>query len=255
MGSASTALQALEMIAAHQPLGVSELARQLGISKPSGQRAIQSLATDNWIRRSEEHPGRWVLTPKVLDVAAHVGQESGLREIAFPLMTELAGTTTETVHLAIRDDTDIVIIEEVESTQVVRIHWPVGRRSPIYASANGKAILAALPRDTMNDHLPIRLTAFTSETITDRRRLTAELDRTAQRGYAVQRGELRSDVAAIAAAITSKSDSPVGAVGIFMPIQRLREEDEERLGHLVRTTANTIAAKLATRVSRRSAGM
>lgn len=255
MGSASTALQALEMIAAHQPLGVSELARRLGVSKPAGQRAIQSLAADNWIRRSDVHSGRWVLTPKVLGVAAQVGQEAGLRELALPLMTELVGITTESVHLAVLDGVEIVIVEEVESTQVVRIHWPVGKRSPVYASANGKAILAALPRERMNDHLPARLEPFTPETITDRRRFASELDRTAERGYAVQCGELRADVAAVAAVISPQPHRPVAAVGLFLPIQRFREDDEERLGLLVRTAADKIAAQLVIRAPGRAAGM
>jgi IclR family acetate operon transcriptional repressor len=245
MGSASTALQALEMIAAHQPLGVSELARRLGVSKPTGQRAIQSLAAENWIRRSDTHPGRWVLTPKVLGVALHVGQEAGLRELALPQMNVLAAATTESVHLAVLDGAEIVVVEEVESTQVVRIHWPVGNRSPVHASANGKAILAALPREQVEGHLPARLEAFTAETITDRRRFLAELDRTAERGYAVQRAELRPDVAAVAAAISPQPHLPVGAVGLFLPIQRFHEDEEERLGLLVRAAADAIAAELA----------
>lgn len=244
MGSASTALRALELIAAHQPLGLSELARKLGVSKPSGQRAIDSLAADCWIRRSDTQPGRWVLTPKVLDLAGGVGRDTGLRDAARPVMVELARSTTESVHLAILDGSEIVVIDEVESTQIIRIHWPVGQRSATHASANGKAMLALLTDEDLAAHLPTKLNPFTPETITHTDELCAELWLTAQRGYAVQRGELRSDVAAIAAAITT-NERPVGAIGLFMPIQRLQAGDEQRLGALVREAAATVSAKLA----------
>lgn len=247
--SASTTLRALEIIAAHQPLGVSELARKLEVPKPTAQRAIQALAETHWIRRSDTHSGRWVLTPKSMDVASHIGQELGLREAALPTMTELAAATTESTHLAVPDRCDIVVIDGVESTQVVRIHWPVGRRSPAYASANGKAILAAMPRDCLSDHLPRRLKAFTPQTITDRQQLLVELDATAKRGYSIQRGELRTDVASLAAAVCPQPNRPIASLSIFIPIQRFPEDEEERLGGLVKAASDEVAVRMASRIS------
>ncbi len=97
------------------------------------------------------------------------------------------------------------------------IHWPVGKRSPTYANANGKAILAALPQ---------------------------ELDAIRERGYAVQYGEVRSDIASIAAAICPRPQHPAASLSLFIPIQRFPSDGGQHLGHLVRDTASTIAAQL-----------
>ncbi|SDX66055.1 transcriptional regulator, IclR family [Modestobacter sp. DSM 44400] len=243
MSSAATALRALELIASHQPLGVSELARRLEIPKPTAQRALRTLADADWIQRSESQSGRWVLTTKPLRIANGIGREFGLREAALGPMTRLAERTTESVHLALLDRLDVVTIDDIESTQVVRIHWPIGSRSPAYASANGKAILATLPRDRVRQHLPDKLRALTSETITTMKDFDAELDRVVERGYAVQRGEQRADVASIAA-VVGRPGQPVASLSLFMPAHRFPEAEEAHFGAMVRSASEQVTAAL-----------
>jgi IclR family transcriptional regulator, acetate operon repressor len=247
VGSASTALQALESVAAAQPMGVSELARRLGVSKPAAQRALQSLAESGWIRRSDDQPGRWVLTVKVVAVAAEVGSEFGLREVARPAMRTLVDATGEAVHISVLDGLDVVTIDQVDSTQVLRIHWSTGARSRAYAAASGKAMLAVMPADERNRHLPAELDGITTHTITSRDAFDRELDEIAARGYALQRGELRDDVASVAAPILARPGHPVAAISVFMPAHRFPEGGDARLGALVAEAAAKISAGLAIR--------
>lgn len=244
MGSASTALQALEVVASAQPMGVSELGRRLGVSKPAAQRALQALAESGWIHRSDEQPGRWVLTVKVVALAAEVGGELGLRDVARPVMRGLADSTGEAIHVSVLDGADVVTIDQIDSTHVLRIHWSTGTRSPAYASASGKAMLAALPVDDRDRHLPAELDSMTAHTITDRDGLHRELDVIADRGYSLQLGELRDDVASVAAPILARPGHPVAAVSIFMPAHRFPEDQTEHLGTLVTKAAATISTSL-----------
>lgn len=245
MGSASTALQALEAVAAAQPMGVSELARRLGVSKPAAQRALQALAGSGWIRRSDEQPGRWVLTVKVVAVAAEVGSELGLRDVARPAMRALADATGEAIHVSVLDGLDVVTLDQVDSTHVLRIHWSTGTRSPAYAAASGKAMLAAMPAGERDRHLPAELDRITTHTIISRAALHHELDEIATRGFALQRGELRDDVASVAAPILARQDHPAAAISIFMPAHRLRQEDDDHLGALVAEAAAKISTGLS----------
>lgn len=248
MSSAATALAVLETLAAHQPVGVSELARRLDVSKPAAQRALAVLAETGWIRRSQQQPGRWVLSAKVLEVAGHMGEEMGLRELAHPLMQELVDASAEAAHLSVLDGTDIVMIDQVESTQPVRIHWPLGSRSPAYAAASGKAMLAALPAGSLPDHLPGDLAAITPHTITARTDLDEELTRIRDRGYSTQRGELRDDIASVAAAVVTAPGEPIAAISLFMPVHRFPDDDEgESLGRLVAEACTKLGASLALR--------
>lgn len=246
--SALTVLRGVEEVAQAQPIGVSALARRLDVSKSAAQRTLQTLSEAGWIRRSEVHPARWVLTGKVLDVAGQVGEDLSLREAALPSMHRLVELTQESAHLAVLDGADSVITAKVESTQVLRIHWPVGNRAPAHACATGRAMLAALPATEVERRLPKQMTALTSETITDRDRLSKELADTAERGFAVQDGELRSDVASIAAAICLPGHQPVAAISVFLPAQRLPDDGGRSIGALVHSAASTIASRLESRL-------
>lgn len=245
MASAATALSSLEAVAAHQPIGVSELSRRLDISKPAAQRALQVLAEGGWIRRSTQQPGRWVLTVKVLELAGHMGSEMGLREIAAPLMRDLVDATGEAAHLSVLDGPDIVMIDQVETTQPVRIHWPIGTRSPAYAAASGKAVLSLLPEEEVRTRLPDDLPGLTEHTITDVGELADELAAIRSRGFATQQGEVRHDVASVAAPIVV-AEAPVAAVSVFMPAHRF-PPDENTLGRRVMEVAAKIGASLALR--------
>lgn len=246
MGSASTALRALEAVAAAQPMGVSELARRLSVSKPAAQRALQALAESGWIRRSDDQPGRWVLTVKVVAVAAEAGSELGLRDAARPALRALVDATGEATHVSVLDSLDVVTLDQVDSTHVLRIHWSTGTRSRAYAAASGKAMLSVLPAAERERHLPAELHAMTPHTITSRDALDRELDEIAVHGYALQRGELRDDVASIAAPVLAQG-YPVAAVSIFMPAHRFPEGGEARLGGLVTEAAAQISAGLGIR--------
>jgi len=247
VGSASTALQALEAVAAAQPMGVSELARRIGVSKPAAQRALQSLAESGWIRRSDDQPGRWVLTVKVVAVAAEVGGEFGLRDVSRPVMRALVDSTGEAAHVSVLDGLDVVTIDQVDSTQVLRIHWSTGTRSRAYAAASGKAMLAVMPADERDRHLPAELDGITTHTITSRDAFDRALDDIAARGYALQRGELRDDVASVAAPILARPGHPVAAISVFMPAHRFPEGGDAQLGALVIEAAAKISAGLAIR--------
>jgi IclR family acetate operon transcriptional repressor len=247
MGSAATALQALETLARHQPMGVSELARRLAISKPAAQRALQALAEAQWIRRSDQQPGRWVLTVKVIEVADEMGREMGLRELARPVMQDLVDATGEAIHVSVLDGPDVVMIDQMESTQVLRIYWALGTRSPAYAAASGKAMLAVIREEVRDRHLPEQLNAMTPQTITSLDTLNQEFADIRRRGYAVQRGELRDDVASIAAPILARPDEPVASISIFMPVHRFPADGEAVLGALVAEAASKISSDLRLR--------
>ncbi|GAA3746805.1 DNA-binding IclR family transcriptional regulator [Spinactinospora alkalitolerans] len=247
MRSVITALHVLDAVAERQPIGVSDLARAMDIPKSSVQRALRALESAGWIRSvAPEQGSGWVLTTKAGDLAQHIAGDLGVREAALPVMAELRDRTGEEVHLTIREDQEVVVIERVESTHPVRIHWPAGTRSPCHASANGKAILAHLRPADLAVALPGPLPGFTESTITAPEKLRAELAAVRARGYAVARSELRADIASVAAPILSPSGTPIAALSVFLPMHRL-DDDTAPLGELVRANAQRIAAAVATR--------
>ncbi|EPH44995.1 IclR family transcriptional regulator [Streptomyces aurantiacus] len=237
-------LRVLEELAARQPIGVAELARAMELPKSTVQRALGTLHTAGWIRPTGATPTRWTLTTKALLIGRQATGELGLRDVAVPVMEELRREVDETVHLAVPEGERVVLVERLETTQPVRIVLPLGQNLSGHASANGKAILAARTPDAVERYLTQELTRFTATTIDDAAALRAELDAVRARGYALNQGEWREDVSAVAAPVLGPDGSPVASVSINMPTSRCDRDRLDALGEHVRAAAREISAAL-----------
>lgn len=245
MQNVVNALRVLEEVAARQPVGVSELARGLGLPKSSVQRALRTLAEAGWIRPVGNEITRWEVTSKALHVGRHATGDLSLRDAAVPVMEELRRETEETIHLMIPERDRTVLIERLETPKPVRIIIPLGGSSPIHASANGKAVLAASPQEDVQRLLSEGLTRYTDTTIVEPGELLAELTEIRARGYATNKGEWRADIAAVAAAIPGQDGRPVASLSISTPVNRMPDELRPEYGALVRTAVQRISDVLA----------
>jgi len=245
MGSVHAALRVLEAVSEEQPVGVSDLARRLTMPKTSAQRALVALREAGWIRPvGEGRATRWALTPRALIVGSRAGGELRLTAVARPALEQLHARTRETIHLLVRDGDDMVLVEHLESPQLVRSSYPLGMRVPMSACSSGKALLAAMAPDDAAAILAHGLRASTEATITDPERLRLDLRRTSARGYATNRGELSPDVNAVAAAIVDARHGPVAAISISVPAHRMTDERWELFGRMVADAARQASEAL-----------
>jgi IclR family acetate operon transcriptional repressor len=235
MQNVINALRVLEEVAARQPAGVGELARGLGLPKSTVQRSLRTLHDAGWIRPAGGEVTRWQVTTKALQVGRRA--ELGLRDAALPVMEELRQRTGETIHLMVPEGDAVVLIERLETDKPLRIVLPLGIRLPLHASANGKAVLAHLT--PAPDDLP----RYTDTTITDPQALRAEMAAVLARGYADNRGEWRSDIAAVASAVLGP-DGPVASLSVSTPASRMPDDLRAEYGELVRQAAGKLTEAL-----------
>ncbi|MFE3187711.1 IclR family transcriptional regulator [Nocardia sp. NPDC059240] len=237
-------LRVLEEVAARQPIGVGELARVLDLPKSTVQRALVTLDEAGWIRPAAGEVTRWVITTKALAVGGSAGGDLGLRGTALPVLEDLRRLTGETIHLTIPENGKMVLIERLETDKPVRTSMALGHALPLHASANGKAVLAHTPLETLRHLLLDDLPRYTDTTITDPQTLCAELDLVRTQGFAVNRGEWRSDVGAVAAVVLSPDGRPIASLSVNLPIGRLTPETEPEFGAAVNAAAKTLSARL-----------
>ncbi|MFE3093280.1 IclR family transcriptional regulator [Streptomyces sp. NPDC059248] len=247
MQNVLNALRTLEEVAERQPVGVAELARALGLPKSSTQRALVTLHEAGWIRPAPGTPTRWAVTTKALHVGRRATGELSLRDIAVPVMEELRRRTDETVHLTVPEGGKVVLIERLETSKPVRIILPLGHALPVHASANGKALLAAGAPEAVERLITGGLEQFTDTSITDAGALRAELARIRERGYATNRGEWRTDVSAVAAAVLDADGTPVASISVNVPSSRMTDESRAALGAAVRDAARAVGEALGRR--------
>ena len=157
--------------------GVSELSRELGISKSSVHRILATL-TDEGMLEQDPESGRYRLGLAMYDLVAAVPSQRDLHEAVLLPMTELRNRTGETVQVGVLDGLQVVYIERLDSPNTLRLFTDVGRRNEVHCTGTGKALLANLPPDRRDRILgELDLTKRTAYTITSPRRFRQELDK------------------------------------------------------------------------------
>jgi IclR family transcriptional regulator, acetate operon repressor len=248
MRSVTVTLSVIEHVARLGPIGVSELARQTALPKSTVQRALVTAADSGWLVAEITEPTRWIVAPRMASLFA-TSVVPDLRAAALPHLTALSETTGDAVHLVVRDQHDVVLLERVPGRHPVQVVVPVGFRVPLHAGATGKAILAALPPNEVDAAASPggALTALTDRTVSTRDELRRQLVRIRRQGFATNEGEWDTSVVAVAAAIVDVDGTVHGAVSVSSTPSRLDVARRRALGPIVAATAAAIADEVRVR--------
>jgi IclR family acetate operon transcriptional repressor len=248
MRSVIVALRVLEEIAAHQPVGVSELARLMKLSKTTVHRSLMTLKEADWIEPADDGRAVWSLSARALVVGGRaVDSHSGLRSIAVPVMEDLRRATEETIHLLVRERRSVVLIERLDGIKPVRVFNPVGGRSAMHRTSAGKAIMARLADDEIEAYSVALESPRPGSPSFDLEQFRAELRTVRERGFAINLGNNQPDVHAVAGAIIGAGERAIAAITISAPPERLPLERCLELGPLVADAARRIALGLRAR--------
>ncbi len=232
--SGSRLLAVLECIARHQPIGVSQLARLMKTDKSTVQRAIMTLVDGGWVHAALGTPTRWQLTGHILHVAHLAHGSSGLCQRARPALEALRDASGETVCLAVPDIEGFVLIEVVQSRQLLRMVPYVGIVIPAGETATGRAFLPYLPPSQQTKLLGRAVDA----------QLAMTFDMALRLGYAVSEDERAGGSINVAAPIFELDGQPTGAVVLCAPKERLPPEQYARAGAMVLQTARQLSLAL-----------
>ncbi|ASL42653.1 HTH-type transcriptional regulator TsaQ1/TsaQ2 [Burkholderia sp. AD24] len=191
--------------AADAPLSNRELTELTGIPKPTVSRITATLVGAGFLFRLPDSE-RFVLTSSVLELSNGFLRNFDIRARARPFLIALAERTALSVHLAVRDRLDMVVIDAIRPRSAVLVsRLEIGSRMNLSRTAIGRAYLAALaPAD--RDKLLIGLQAAEGDDWSHvGTRLDAALEDTIERGYAIATGEWHNGLNAIALGFTGPS--------------------------------------------------
>jgi IclR family pca regulon transcriptional regulator len=230
-------------------LGVSELGRDVGLSRSTTHRYVVTLAALGYLQQ-DPATKKYRLGPRVLDLGFSAINSMELREIAAPHLRELSDETGYTVNMAILDDLDIVYVDRVRSAQAgqreIDLNLHIGARLPAYCTSLGKVLLAHLPADERKARLDrMDLAQRGPNTITSREALEAELDLVRTQGYAVNNEELAYGLRSIAAPVRTHDGAAPAAINLAVHSSMVASDDmAARFGPALMRTAADISARL-----------
>ena len=231
-----------------QPLlGVSDLSRQVGLSRSTTHRYVSTLAALGYLQQ-DLATRKYRLGPRVLDLGFSAINSMELRHVCAPHLRALSDSTRHTVNMAVLDGTDIVYIERCRAPgpREIDLNLHVGSRLPAYCTSMGKVLLAFLPPRERNELLDgLALTRRGPNTITAKRRLLKELERVRQTRLAVNNEELAYGLRSIAVPVWSQTGDVVAAINIAVH-RSLVSMDEllEDLAPALVSTASEISARI-----------
>jgi DNA-binding IclR family transcriptional regulator len=199
-------LQILSLFSESRPeLGVSEVARELGVHKSRVHRAIKTLEDMCYLRR-DPRTRRYCLGYKAFEIGALAGRHSNTMSWARAQLRELAARFEASVSLRLVDDTDLLIVDTVETVDDPELHVPTGARIPLNYGAGGQVRAAFLPDECIRDLIARHgLPRYTLRSITTEAEFLKAVHATRERGYAVSEGETVPGSFSVAAPIVDRS--------------------------------------------------
>ncbi len=214
-------LDVLETIReAREGLGLADLARAVGLPKPTAYRIVATLEARGYLARNQA--GLYQMTRRLFELERKESDEQLLAIVAQPVMERLLESCKETLNLGILDAGEVVVISTIESPQAIRMSSKIGNRRYLHSTALGKILLSGLSdKEVMRLIRLKKLPRFTPNTLVTKHAVLAEVLQVRKQGWAMDNEENEPGGRCIGAPITGPGGRVVAALSISAPIFRM----------------------------------
>lgn len=193
---------------------IRELSEALKLPRSAVYRSLNTLEQHGMARRGVT--GAYMLGPRFLAFAANVADSGGyeLADIATAHLERLSEALGEASKISVRDGDSILVVARARGPREYSLSLKAGQRLPFHAGAASKVILTYLEKSEIDRLLARELASFTNRTVTDTRKLMAELRKIRRQGWAFDNGEYSNGIYAYAAPVRNRIGKVVAAVSV-----------------------------------------
>jgi DNA-binding IclR family transcriptional regulator len=237
-------LVVLEAFAAGAPmLGNMELSTRTGIPRPTVARLTHTLAELGYLRY-DQALSKYCLGTRALRMAHPLLADMPFRQLARPLMQELAQSVRGTVSIGLLDGTAMIYVETARSGDVGPHVPDIGMPIPVVSTAMGRAATAILPAAAAA-LLEQRIKADHAEAWSaGQDRYRDGIRQCADRGFCTCYGEYMASIHAVAAPLFyAPAPHQCFAINCGIPAFRLQSGQlEAEIGPRLKALAGSIRA-------------
>jgi DNA-binding IclR family transcriptional regulator len=226
-----------------ESLGVSELARRLGLGKSAVHRLLVTLCAEGLVEQVPRDGG-YRLGLVMFELGEAVRVHMDLHAAAGPVLAHLREQTGESAQVGMLDGDEVVYVDRLESSHSLRLFTETGRRVPVHCTSSGKVLMAFASEARRETFLAGRLAQLTPYTLTEPDRLRDELATVRARGWAEAVNEREIGVASLAAPVRDASGAVVAAISIGAPITRFRAMPRKGLSRIVAEAGEAVSRRL-----------
>ena len=205
--------------------GIRELSGELGFSPATVQRILKTFKEYDFVR--QDPSTRQYYIGNIFYRFLQTLQESNtLTSYARRYMEDLATRTRETVHINIIEGGHRLCIDTIESPRTLKAGMPVGHRSPLYAGASAKCLLAFCTDEFVKEYLSsTHFESLTENTITGPDRLKEEIRQIQNKGYARSIGERTPGLGSLSAPVLDHTGRVLASLSLAIPEIRISEDE------------------------------
>jgi len=237
------ALNLLEaLVRSGQPRRLTELARQLNLTKPNVYRLLSTLTVLGYVKK-DPLTSLYSPTLKMWEMGSLLVRDVDLVGVANPRLRRLCEEARESVQLAVFDAGFAVYVDKVDSPHPLKAMTTIGSRLPATVVSTGKAILAWLPSEAL-DMAFQHVKRYTPQTLMRRKDIEQDLRETRDRGFAINRSEFRPGVCGLAVPVRDRSGGVVASIGIWGAEANILGSRRDELAHLAMIAARDISRDL-----------
>ncbi len=201
------------------PMGVTEVAEQVGLPKSTVARLLAALATEGAVEQAAGGTD-YRIGQRLVGLASGVVPTRSLVAVARPHLVQLAATTGEAAGLSIPDGFLVHYIDQEATSHAVGIRDWTGTRLPMHAVSSGLVFLAGLPPSEVDRFLATPLERFVPGTVTDSQQIRERLRHAQVDGVAWTRDEVAEGISSVAAAVADAGGEVVAALHVHGPSYR-----------------------------------
>jgi len=240
LGKAVTILRAFTVD--DQVLSLAELVRRTGLHKATVHRLARDLVANRLLDRVE--PGGYRLSGGLFELGLRASVERSLLEVAMPFLQDLYERTHETVHLGVREGTEVVYVAKIGGHRQAVAPSRTGGRMPLHCTAIGKALLAHADPALRQQVLAGPLERRTPRTVVAPGLLRRQLEAVLESGVAFEHEESAPGLTCVAAPVLVRGTEAVAAISVTGPTTRFRPDQHVAA---VRAAATGLASTVARR--------
>ena len=225
LSSVTSALLVMKAFSAEESeIGISSLAKRLGLAKSTVHRLAVTLASEGFLEQNPE-TGRYRLGLSLFTLGALARRRMDVSNVSRPLLGVLRDKFQEASTLAILSGTSVMFLHNLESGQAIGIRAHIGDLKPAHCTAEGRVMLAYAAPAVVAEVLKEGLSPRTAKTITNAAAFKRVLEEVRVAGYAIDDEESEDGMRCLAAPVRDISGKVIAAVGLAGPTQRLPKKD------------------------------
>jgi DNA-binding IclR family transcriptional regulator len=237
----------------HSPLGVTDIARSLSISKSTTFGILKSLEEESFLAKDPSSK-KYSTGSTLFELSKKILRTTDVAVVGRPHLERLLEAVDETIFLGIREDEAVKVIDILEPQKEIKISSSLGARMSLFAGVVGKIFLSAMSDKELMELLSQKgLRRYTENSIVDAEQFLREIESTRARGYAVDLEEYMKGVRAVGALVYSDRYAVAG-IWVVGLASSLTDEKLPAVIERLKATAKQISVKLSPFPSARSGG-